>query len=371
MPDLVGELVGLGLVIGVGRSDEHAQTGSDRTGHVESNRPGATTSTLARITRCTRRTHVRSLPRAVRSGTMGSWSIRTTQAPLRIGDRSTQVDIDAVDPAAGSPRSRSSGVELLIGRRSARPFGDPMRWGCYPMVPWAGRVRDGRFELDGRVVPAAGECGRSRPARCRILVRRGGSSPHTGTSVELSLDLPRRPTPGRSAATLISGSTVATTDGDPARAGGHRRRPAVPRRDRLASVVPQAGHAGVSTRPRCTAASTGIAVDERIDVPARSVGRLLRERRTGRRHDRRRHRTADVGLHRVGRLRRAGARHLHRAAIRPAGRLQHPATRARAGSDADAVRSGSSSPADGIGPAPSTGPTTAPQRCYSTVIGRR
>ena len=37
------------------------------------------------------------------------------------------------------------GVELLASRRG----GDWLRWGCYPMVPWAGRVRDGRFEFDG------------------------------------------------------------------------------------------------------------------------------------------------------------------------------------------------------------------------------
>jgi aldose 1-epimerase len=27
--------------------------------------------------------------------------------------------------------------------------GAPMLWGCYPMVPWAGRVRDGRFRFAG------------------------------------------------------------------------------------------------------------------------------------------------------------------------------------------------------------------------------
>ncbi len=26
----------------------------------------------------------------------------------------------------------------------------PMLWGCYPMAPWAGRVREGRFSFDGR-----------------------------------------------------------------------------------------------------------------------------------------------------------------------------------------------------------------------------
>ena len=28
----------------------------------------------------------------------------------------------------------------------------PMRWGSYPMVPWAGRIRDGRFRFGGRDV---------------------------------------------------------------------------------------------------------------------------------------------------------------------------------------------------------------------------
>lgn len=37
------------------------------------------------------------------------------------------------------------GVELLAPRRG----GDWLLWGCYPMVPWAGRVRDGQFGFDG------------------------------------------------------------------------------------------------------------------------------------------------------------------------------------------------------------------------------
>lgn len=40
-----------------------------------------------------------------------------------------------------------AGHELLV------PAGDrqPLRWGCYPMVPWAGRVRHGRFEHRGAI----------------------------------------------------------------------------------------------------------------------------------------------------------------------------------------------------------------------------
>lgn len=39
------------------------------------------------------------------------------------------------------------GVELLVTDRA----GGPLRWGIYPMVPFAGRIRHGRFEFQGRV----------------------------------------------------------------------------------------------------------------------------------------------------------------------------------------------------------------------------
>lgn len=38
------------------------------------------------------------------------------------------------------------GVALLVDRRDDLP---PTGWGSYPMVPWAGRIRRGRFEFDG------------------------------------------------------------------------------------------------------------------------------------------------------------------------------------------------------------------------------
>jgi aldose 1-epimerase len=36
-------------------------------------------------------------------------------------------------------------LELL----KADPSAGPLTWGCYPMAPWAGRVRNGRFTFDG------------------------------------------------------------------------------------------------------------------------------------------------------------------------------------------------------------------------------
>src|SRR6185295_6639940 len=37
------------------------------------------------------------------------------------------------------------GYELLVTRRDG-----PILWGCYPMAPFAGRMRDGRFRFHGR-----------------------------------------------------------------------------------------------------------------------------------------------------------------------------------------------------------------------------
>lgn len=42
--------------------------------------------------------------------------------------------------------------QLEVGERALLhhdPSGGPLTWGCYPMAPWAGRVRDGRFSFDG------------------------------------------------------------------------------------------------------------------------------------------------------------------------------------------------------------------------------
>jgi len=51
-----------------------------------------------------------------------------------------------VEPEAGGRIAsiEVGGLELLVQRQ-----GDPLRWGCYPMAPWVGRVRRGRFRFDG------------------------------------------------------------------------------------------------------------------------------------------------------------------------------------------------------------------------------
>jgi aldose 1-epimerase len=53
-----------------------------------------------------------------------------------------------LDAAAGGRIAslQVGGVELLVSERSV----DPVRWGAFPMVPFAGRLRHGRFRFDGR-----------------------------------------------------------------------------------------------------------------------------------------------------------------------------------------------------------------------------
>ena len=41
-----------------------------------------------------------------------------------------------------------AGFDLLVGREVAG--GRPLEWGAYPMAPWAGRIRDGRFSFEGQ-----------------------------------------------------------------------------------------------------------------------------------------------------------------------------------------------------------------------------
>lgn len=52
-----------------------------------------------------------------------------------------------VDAEAGGRLAslRIDDHELLVTDRSSGVYG----WGCYPMVPWAGRVRRGRFRFEG------------------------------------------------------------------------------------------------------------------------------------------------------------------------------------------------------------------------------
>ncbi|MNU98107.1 Aldose 1-epimerase [compost metagenome] len=56
----------------------------------------------------------------------------------------------ALAPGAGGriAQLRYDGVDWLVGETDVWPA--TIAWGCYPMVPWAGRIRRGRFDFDGK-----------------------------------------------------------------------------------------------------------------------------------------------------------------------------------------------------------------------------
>jgi len=64
--------------------------------------------------------------------------------PMRLSAGDATLEISPAD--GGRIASFAvAGRELLVTGRTA-----PMQWGCYPMVPYAGRVRNGRFSFEGR-----------------------------------------------------------------------------------------------------------------------------------------------------------------------------------------------------------------------------
>ena len=64
---------------------------------------------------------------------------------LRVGELEV-----ALAPEAGGriAQIRYAGVDWLVAEDDAGPAA--IGWGCYPMVPWAGRIRRGGFIFDGR-----------------------------------------------------------------------------------------------------------------------------------------------------------------------------------------------------------------------------
>ena len=63
---------------------------------------------------------------------------------LQAGDGAVAVTVDL---AAGARLASLvvGGHELLVGADDGLP--GPTGWGCFPMVPWAGRIREGRFPV--------------------------------------------------------------------------------------------------------------------------------------------------------------------------------------------------------------------------------
>lgn len=95
----------------------------------------------------------------------------------------------AIDPHAGGRIAQITvgDTPLLIGRDDVA--GHPLAWGAYPMVPWAGRIRDGRFEFRGteyRLPP--NDDGHAMHGVGYTSV--WAVADHAPTRIELRLDLP-------------------------------------------------------------------------------------------------------------------------------------------------------------------------------------
>ena len=78
--------------------------------------------------------------------------IDNAQAPMPAGRlhwlRCGALEV-ALAPEAGGriAQLRYQGVDWLVGPEDGWPAA--IAWGCYPMVPWAGRIRLGHFRFDG------------------------------------------------------------------------------------------------------------------------------------------------------------------------------------------------------------------------------
>ncbi len=70
----------------------------------------------------------------------------TSTGLLQIGNDRITVDV-APDAGGRVGQITVEGVPLLIAHEQAHEP-SPLAWGSYPMVPWAGRIRHGRFRFD-------------------------------------------------------------------------------------------------------------------------------------------------------------------------------------------------------------------------------
>jgi len=67
---------------------------------------------------------------------------------LTIGEGRLEVDI-AASAGGRIAQIRCDGIEQLLGH-GEHGAEAAIAWGCYPMVPWCGRLREGRFVFQGR-----------------------------------------------------------------------------------------------------------------------------------------------------------------------------------------------------------------------------
>ena len=142
--------------------------------------------------------------------------------------------------------------QALLWAGSAAAIG----WGSYPMAPWVGRVRDGRFEFDGQRYQLAlnhtDDDGSSHAIHGTVFDTAMDVDDCDATTAQLRCDLRDGgwPFDGAARQTItLTGSAVHCE------LSVEARRPAVPRRHRLASLVPQARAVVVPSDARCTHAT--------------------------------------------------------------------------------------------------------------------
>jgi len=102
---------------------------------------------------------------------------------------STATSRCAVDDEHGARLAslQLGGHEVLVTGTGAH---DPLRWGCYPMVPWAGRIRDARVHLDDtdHFVTGVGSSG-PHPLHGSVADRRWTATTAGTTRVRCQTDL--------------------------------------------------------------------------------------------------------------------------------------------------------------------------------------
>lgn len=98
-----------------------------------------------------------------------------------------QVSVDIAPEAGGRvAQIRYRDIEQLIGHGESDAM---IAWGCYPMAPWAGRIRHGRFDFGGRTVCLPLNLGRHAIHGVAFAMPWQVDA-HSSCHVELSLSLP-------------------------------------------------------------------------------------------------------------------------------------------------------------------------------------
>ena len=157
-PDLVGQLAGVRLGVVVGHADQHAQAGTDRADDL----PFGLTARDASPTPATLVAPNHASPEsAVQNGSV--IELRAGSAACTRQRRRTE---------AAWPRLTVGSTDLLI-RQDPRC---PRQGGAaIPMVPWAGRIRNGRFTLRRRRLPAADQLRARTPSTDRVRTAVGSA----------------------------------------------------------------------------------------------------------------------------------------------------------------------------------------------------